>query len=370
MSTLADIKDPVEIIIGGLAHKGWTGYSIDSDLITPADAWQVSLSQAEIKVPGQIVPGVSVQVRVGGQTVMTGQLDDRHHRIAKGTHTLELTGRDGAAALLDASAPIFSGQDMSLEQIVAKVVRPFGVINIRIDADSTMTRERVSVEPGESAWEALRRAAEANGLWPWFEPDGTLVVGGPDYSTAPVASLIMRVDGRGNNIAEVSEKRSVVDRHSEVCVLGQAHASGGHEGSNGVKAVVKDDGVGVYRPKIVVDHECVNVDLARAKGHKVIGDGRLKAYELTVLVRGHRVADNGVLWTPGQRVHVAIEQLGVDGVFFLMSRRFTGLPQMTTLHLVEDGAWVVQAKPKKGSKKHKGKKAPVQGKIVDVGAGQ
>jgi len=63
-------------------------------------------------------------------------------------------------------------------------------------------------------------------------------------------------------------------------------------------------------------------------------------------------------------VHVAIEQLGVDGVFFLMSRRFTGLPQMTTLHLVEDGAWVVEAK--KNKKKHKGKKAPVKGQILDV----
>jgi len=370
VSTLADVKDPVEIVVGGRSHSGWTRYSIDSDLITPADAWQVSVSQAEINVPAEIVPGATVHVRVGGESVMVGQLDDRHHHIGKSAHTLELSGRDGAAALLDSSAPIFSGQDMTLEQIVAKMVRPFGVIKIRIDADRTMLRERVSVEPGESAWDALRRAAEANGLWPWFEPDGTLVVGGPDYSTPPVASLIMRIDGQGNNIVDADEKRSIVDRFSQVTVLGQAHAAGAHEGSNAVKAVVKDDGVTVHRPKIVVDHECVNTDMARAKARKIIGDGRLKGYELTLMVRGHRVSDKGALWRPGQRVHVMVEKFGVDGVFFVMSRRFTGLPQMTALKVVEDGAWVVDARPQKGRKKHKGKKAPVQGKIIDVGGSQ
>ncbi|MFX8035950.1 hypothetical protein ABTK80_20075, partial [Acinetobacter baumannii] len=92
------------------------------------------------------------------------------------------------------SAPVFTSQNLTLDQVVAKIVMPLGVTKIRIDADNALRREKVSVEPGDTAWDALAHAAEANGLWPWFEPDGTLVVGGPDYNAAPVATLVHELD--------------------------------------------------------------------------------------------------------------------------------------------------------------------------------
>ncbi len=47
------------------------------------------------------------------------------------------------------------------------------------------------MEPGDTAWDALVHVAEANGLWPWFDPDGTLVVGGPKYDAPEQATLIL-----------------------------------------------------------------------------------------------------------------------------------------------------------------------------------
>ncbi len=74
------------------------------------------------------------------------------------------------------------------------------------------------------AWDALAKAAAGRGLWPWFEPDGTLVVGGPDYTTTPVDTLIMKLDGTGNNVMELDDTRSINGCFSELTVLAQSHA--------------------------------------------------------------------------------------------------------------------------------------------------
>jgi prophage tail gpP-like protein len=362
-------EDVIEVLIGGQVHSGWQRYEIDSDLLTPADAWHVTVMQADLAVPKVLVPGADVKVRVGGETVLQGVLDEWQHRVDRDGHELQLGGRDGAGVLIDCSAPITSTQQLTLDQVVARIVRPLGITRIRIDAEKKLTREKVSTEPGDTAWDALRRAAEANGLWPWFEPDGTLVVGGPRYDTEPVEQLIMRRDGQGNNLLNLAERRAMHDRHSEITVLGQAHAVGNRDGRPNVKATVRDTGVKTYRPRVVVDHEAVNESIATARGKKLASDERVKSYELRAEVKGHRTS-RGVLWTPGQRVTVRSEPHGIDGVYFLMSRRFSGdksRGQRTVLSLREDGVWTLYAHPSK--RRHRRGKNSLPGVVVGPGEG-
>lgn len=367
----------VEVKIGGMSHRGWTLYDIDSDLFVPADAWRVTLAKRGIVLPPEVVEGAAVEVRLlrDGQaaTVLSGRLDDREIDISKGGQQLQLSGRDGAGVLLDCSAAVLSMRELSLADVVARIVRPLGVTRIRIDADTALLRDKVNIEPGDTAWDSLRRAAEANGLWPWFEPDGTLVVGGPRYDTAPVARLVLNANGEGNNVERLAERRSIAGRFSDVTVLGQAHASGtgGGErsGRNNVRAVVRDDGVSMYRPKILVDHEATSEAIAKARGRKMISDARLAGYTLTATVKGH-YTDGGEVWTPGQRVTISSDVLGIDGVYFLTGRRLSlSKPQgsITTLTFKEDGVWVLDAHPSR--RKHRRGKNSLPGKIVDLTTG-
>jgi prophage tail gpP-like protein len=366
-------SDDLELKIGGRVHHGWMDYEIDSDLLTPADAWRVRLAQPVIDLPPEVAEGASVEVRMGGETVLNGILDERVLSVSESQHALMLNGRDMAGVLLDCSAPILSARQITLEDVLVKIVRSLGIRNYRIDADGVILREKVNTEPGDSAWDALRRAAEANGLWPWFEPDGTLVVGGPRYDTPPVATLVMRADGKGNNVLSLSERRSIVERYSEVTVFGQSTASGSQggerDGQNNIKSTVIDDGVVAYRPKVVVDHEAVNSAIARARGRKVISDSRLKSYTLSAVVPGHRT-DDGVLWKPGQRVVVKSEPHKLDGVYFIMARRFTcdrSNGRRTHVTLKEDGVWVLDAHPSK--RRHRRGKNDLPGKIIDLTGG-
>lgn len=363
--------DEVQLLIGGMMHADWESYEIASDLMTPADAWHLTVG-IEGDVPTNINPSVAVELRMGGDLVLTGRIDDVEDDVSKRAHTLRISGRDGAAVLVDCSAPIFTKKQATLERVVAALVSDFGIKNKRIDADTPLTREKISVEPGDSAWGALQNAAEANGLWPWFTPDGTLVVGGPDYTAPEVAALTLRRDGKGNNVMRLSRRRSMVGRYSQVTVYGQTHGTDTEQGKHNLRQTAVDKGMAAYRPHVVVDHEADNAAICLARARKLLADGRLRALTLTATVKGHRInapgmPGHGKLWEPGQRVRVVSEPHQIAGVFFLMARTFHGGRSggsETSLSLVEDGAWVLDAHPHK--RKHRRGKNSAPGQIVDL----
>lgn len=352
--------DTVELLIAGKVHGDWSSYEIDSDLLTPADAWHVSLGMTDGKMPPDVVAGAPVVVKVGGETVLTGYCDEIAHQVSKTSHTFTMSGRDRAADLLDCACPIFTKQQASLSEIVAAIVREFKVIKHVIDADSTRTRKKIAVDPGETAWNTLAHAAEANGLWPWFEPDGTLVVGGPDYSAPVVATLILRRDGKGNNVISLNKTESMAERFSKITVYGQTPGTDTEQGRNALHDSATDSAVLRNRPKIVLDHEADSTAVCRDRARKLLADSRLSGLTLSAVVQGHRikhpspaggrgVGGEGELWRPGQRIRVISDVFGIeDKVFFLMARKFTRSRTdgtRTALTLKEDGMWIVNAHP-------------------------
>lgn len=354
---MASPNSDVSLLIGGKVHTQWTAYSIDSDLLVPADAWEVRLSKPKGPMPADVKKGAAVQVKVGRETVLVGYVDQVRRRTSKTEKSLTISGRDYAAILRDCSAPIFTAKQVTLEEVVANIVKPLGIKRIRIQTSQTPFEwDKISVDPGDTAWDALVHAAEGEGLWPWFDPDGTLVIGGPDYNASPVASLILREDGKGNNVEWFDEEESIAERYSDVTVLGQAHGTHLGTGKNALKVTVKDTAVSVYRPKVYVDHDAPNYAAVEARARKIISDSALHAHTLRASVHGHRSSD-GVLWKPGQRVHVLWEEYGIDAVYFLMGRRFTGGRPggpRTMLTLKEDGVWILDAHPHSGRKhRHK-----------------
>ncbi|HEY1181482.1 MAG TPA: hypothetical protein VGE56_04195, partial [Rhodocyclaceae bacterium] len=264
-------SDRVNLLLGGRSHADWLRYEVDSDLLTPADAWSVTLSMSpEGVIPAAVRSGEPAELRLADDPLMVGRVDAVSLRTRKGEVQLTIDGRDNSGQLLDCSAPVFTSQNLTLDQVVAKIVRPLGVTKIRIDADNALRREKVSVEPGDTAWDALAHAAEANGLWPWFEPDGTLVVGGPDYTATPVATLAHELVGAGNNVLSLDLVDSLSLSHSEVTVLAQTHGGGElRVARTGVKATYTDPSVRGYRPRIIVDHESDTPAHARERARKL-----------------------------------------------------------------------------------------------------
>ncbi|HBQ3046370.1 TPA: phage tail protein [Klebsiella quasipneumoniae subsp. similipneumoniae] len=395
--------DKVSVIVGGKVHSDWSGYGIDSDFLIPADAWSMRLGLPDGIFPEGVARGVPVQVRIGPDVVMTGRIDRVSRTVSRDQVSLSVTGRDGAAILVDCASPLLTSRQASLEEVIAQVVRPLGIKNIELHAESSIRNDKITTEPGERAWDILLRACAGRGLWPWFQPDGTLVIGGPDYTTAPVATLVMRRSGEGNNLLSLTDESSMERSFSRLTVLAQGHAHSTNKkkelgiidvtspttfsvteeadtseteldtglaetGQHGLQFTVEDPTVTYYRPQVIVMHDADDLEQVRYRARKMMADARLEGYSLIARVQGHRTSD-GVLWEPGQRIHVISEPHGIDAIYFLMGREFTGGRPggaVTTLRLKEDGVWIPDAFPKKkkGRKKRKKKET-----IVDVEPG-
>lgn len=364
--------ESIRLSIGGLAHEEWDGWSIESDLLTPADAFELELyTKDATRLPSVLAEGAPCSLTLGKDRVLTGQIDEFEHDISRQGISMRITGRDRAAPLVDCSAPFVSMREATLAQIIDQVVKPLGVTQIEIRAAQARTRRRVQIEPGQSAWEALLQVAEANGLWPWVEPDGRLIIGGPDYNAAPVGTLIMREDGVGNNVQRLSVRRSIANRYSQITVLGQ-HGQYDNDGLDNkrahLKSVIQDDTLarrGIFRPKVIIDSSSENQDMATTRARKLLADSRLEGFEIRAVVMGHR-AGNGQVWSPGQRVIVRSEPHGLDATYFLMSRtlRLTrGEGAITELRLREDKMWVLDSNP---AKKRKGKKANPDAAFIEM----
>jgi prophage tail gpP-like protein len=359
----------IRLAIGGLAHDAWDAWSVESDLLIPADAFELELhAERAVRLPEVVKEGAVCSLTLDGDRVLTGQIDEFEHDVSRQGIFMRINGRDRAAPLVDCSAPFVSMREASLAQIIDEVVKPLGIDRVEIRADQAKTRRRVQIEPGQTAWEALLQVAEANGLWPWIEPDGRLVIGGPDYSAPPVGTLIMREDGEGNNVQRLSARRSIANRYSQITVLGQ-HGQYDNDGldtkRSHLRSVIQDETLarrGIFRPKVVIDSASENQDMATTRARKLLSDSRLEGFEIRAIVMGHR-APNGQVWRPGQRVRIYSDPHELDDTYFLMARTLRcsrGEGEITELRLREDKMWVLDGIK---LKKHKGKSNPDAGII-------
>ena len=195
-----------------------------------------------------------------------------------------------------------------------------------------------------------------------MEPDGTLVVGGADYSSPPVATLChSRTDNR-RNLQSIDIEYNTENRYSEVTFLGQSHTRQSDKSKHDLKWVYKDPTMTLHKPKTIVIHDAENLEQLQKHAKKMLADWRLEGFTLTITVPDHKTQD-GVLWAPGQRIHVIDEEQGIDAVFFLMGRRFmlnrySGT--CTELRLKEDGVWIPDAYNEK-SKRARGRKGKRKG---------
>lgn len=364
-----DHQDINEIIveIDGLVHKNWQSYEIDSDFLTPADAFNFNIGLSSGSIVPKLDAGAKCTVRVGGELILTGISGSATQRISKNDHSFSLNGRDSAGILVDCSTPQINYKGLDLLGVIKKIANPLGIDKVELRAQKSIKFAKVDIEPAMSAWDIIIKLANSAGLHAWFDPDGTLIIGGADYRTPPVATLICNFDGVQNNLLDISIELSSDNRFSQITFLGQAHGAGNDDAKHSLKWVYTDASAKFYKPKTIVLSDVENMDALQKNALKTISDMRLEGLTLSLKVKGHHTSED-VLYKNGQRVHVISDVLDIDAIFFVMGRRFTLSRfdgKTTTLTCKEDGIWTPDAYPKAKIKK-KGKGGGSDSEIVVV----
>ncbi|GGZ77205.1 hypothetical protein GCM10007161_05450 [Ignatzschineria indica] len=353
------IKDSVIAVeIDGLTHDKWQEYDIENSFETPADAFSMRIGIPDGTIVPLINEGATCTVRIDGKLILTGFIDRIEHSLTKFNHSFSINGRDKGAILVDCDAEITSFVGLTLKESIEKIVNPLGIDKIEFKGKEDIAFDKTELEPGMNAWEAVKRLVNSAGMHAWFKADGTLVVGEADYTTPPVAKLILNYSGHLNNVTELIMQQSAANRYSEVTFLGQSHGRKTDSAKHDLKYVHKDETAQFEKKRTIILGNVENQKALEKAAKKWLADVQLEGLTIRATVPGH-YTDFGILWENGQRVHLESDVFGIDRVFFLISRRFQSSRsqgRITILELKEDGVWLPDSPGASKARSRKGKK--------------
>jgi len=179
--------DPVSIEVDGERLDTWTDYELDSDLLTPADGFRLTLAiggqhdaegrrraqRAYTRIRDTCPTNARVRVYIGGgdgggaprSLQLSGILDERRTAADRnGGSRIEIEGRDVAAFLTDSAVPYglkISDETLFLDMVRA-VVRPWA---LEVTADSIEGRLLTTgISQRESRERLARRRATDRGI--------------------------------------------------------------------------------------------------------------------------------------------------------------------------------------------------------------
>ncbi len=100
--------------------------------------------------------------------------------------------------------PIFNGRQVTLEELLSKYVLAGDLSSLFSDVriqNNSWLKNKVSVEPSESLWDAIVKAAAVTGQHVWLDPDSTLNIGDPyahPYHVKTTLRLIKPLNNSNN----------------------------------------------------------------------------------------------------------------------------------------------------------------------------
>lgn len=342
-NTLKDNQgNEIRLEIGGYSISSWDEISIDSQIDTPAENWSFKLFQKDGQpLPKEIAGAKDIQVFYNKELVLTTLADRVTEAVNRDGYGLQISGRDLVGQLIDCSVPIFNGRQITLEELLNKYVLDGDLKSqfhdVRIQNNAWL-KNKISVEPSESLWDSIVKAAAVTGQHVWLEPNGTIVIGDPfaDPYQVQTSLRLIKPLNNSNNLLDLQYDNDVSSVFSEIKVLSQ------DGNAQHILAEAKSKTQYSFnRLKIITLGDVETKAEAEAALAKIKKDNDLEAYSLAATFDGWAV-DNKV-WTPAWYVNVetnaisnATAKWAVYGRTLLLSR---DQGKTTKLRLKRQGDW-------------------------------
>lgn len=342
----------VSIVVGGEEFSDWDSYHVESDMIEPADTFEISAPNIEGELSDKFSRGDSFKLYLDGDPEMIGYIDVVEKSGNSGGGRIALVGRDLFSFPVDCSAEPKTYTKMTILQIAEAMTSGWISSWTTTGGVSLSTLSKVKVEPGDGIIDVLQELAEKEKVIFWMQPDGTAVIGRPDYSASPVHKLRLfprsSPRARENNVLEgrVSESmREMFTDYTALCSSGNTTAN--YAADSRRKGTATEPLLsGISRPKIWTAEAETGVQasaIAATAREQRAFDGE----NLTYLVRGHygtpaAYGATASRYAQGDLVDVEDEINGVSGVYLLTGRGFKGGNdgRFSELRLRPSGLWL------------------------------
>ena len=348
-------RPTVELYVGQLVYTGWVDVRITRSIEDMSGSFNLQLTSKTDVNDGDIKAGAECYVEINGNRVITGYIDDVVIDISDTEHTITVVGRDKTADLIDCAAIHASGRwrNASLQKIAEDLCKPFGIgvfwdVN---DSKASAPFRWMQIEPSETVFELLARAARQRGILMTSDVYGNLVFTSAGEKNIAILTL-------GDNIKNLSITRSWRERFSLYRVLGDS-AAGAIWGetqtaaqSTAVYANVTDESITRYRPTVIMSDDNLNKKNATVRADWERRRAAAHSQPITVTVQGWLYDDVNV-WLPNFQVFLTAEIYGLFAEELLIVEVEFGIGNddgvTTTLLLMPRGGFLAPAEPEKNN---------------------
>jgi prophage tail gpP-like protein len=323
--------------VNGRDFSGWTSVRVTRGIEAMAGSFELGLTQ---RWPGQVgsweirqADKAQVFIRldkVGADSppLITGYVDGRTLSIGKDDHRIEVSGRDQAGALVDCSAFLDKWEfyGIPLLKFAQDVAQPYGVKVRTTEKDLPRLPTRITIDPGETAFDALERGCRMCGVLPVSDGSGALVLTRAGRVHAATALV------EGQNILSASVTLDASGRYRRYIVMGQHPGTDEYMGdaTAEVRGEAFDMGVSRAERVLVVRAEtAVTPELARARAQWEASVRAARCDRVSVTVAGW-TQGNGSLWPVNAIVRVRAPHVGVDGDLLITQATYSLDPNTGT----------------------------------------
>lgn len=292
-----------ELSVGTEIYGGWQRVSVTRSIEQVANSFDLEVTE---RWPGQstsrpIRPGEKCSLKLDGEIVITGYVDDAEPTYDRQSHGITVRGRDATGDLVDCSAIHKAGQwtNVPLDRIASDLCAPFG-IKVKVETDIGDPFPSFKIEPGETAFECIERAARLKAVLLIADGEGSLVItrAGKVRGETALVEGVNILSARGTFSWKDRFSIYTVKGHDKIALDGDAVDS-----HIAPAATVTDEAITRYRPRIVLadDHGNKTRFRDRAEWEKNVRIGR--GLRGSITVQGW-TDGTGKLWQPNTLVTV------------------------------------------------------------------
>lgn len=298
--------------VGTEAFSGWKSIDVTCSLNAAADQFDIA---TKVNAPLPISEGSPVQLRYGGQLLLTGFVDDVVDDYDASRWDQSIKGRSRLMDLVDCSTEGKDFAPQSFYAIAETLLKPFGIkVEPFVALDNFKYRKPLAA--GETIWEFLERLSRYAAVLLYGNPEGNLVVARRgDELTA--GALVL-----GHNVLAARRTRSASQRFGEYIVTGT-----GDLGWDDAKAaaskrgVAKDVRVTRHRP-VVITQESSSDNRSCEQQAKWYSNQRFAQSRPITYVVGDWLDDNGLLYRPNRLIPVRDARLKIDKQLLITEVRY------------------------------------------------
>lgn len=308
------LDDEIIVMVDRARFGGWKAADATTSIESVCGAFRVDLMDkwTEESRPIEIRPGDACQVLLGDEPVITGYTDNVSPSIDADNHAVNISGRDKTCDLVDCSISLtsFEVHGLDLAALARRVCADFDGIEVKVETDVGKPFNRFAVQPGETAFACLERAAKQRGVLLTTDGDGALVLSAKGVFKASGDALIY-----GENIKSGTVSNDWKDRFQTYTVNGQMPAfnDGADDPVHDQIGVARDQNIMRRRPLILTAESWTTPDGAKTRAENEACCRAGNSLRVNIQVVGWRQS-SGALWRPNLKVPVFAPPLYLNNV--------------------------------------------------------